>query len=179
MKSIITVCCDFCGTTYTNKQLSNITRNRLRNDGKYRCASCKQGHATHYKGTPIHNSYAAAKQRCHDKSTASYPNYGGRGIKFLWASFKDFLKDMKDTYFDEATLDRVDVNGHYCKENCRWATRTQQMRNTRRTIHSIKQANAIRQMYKDGVSQVNLAIKFGDSQGNISNIITEKTWKND
>jgi hypothetical protein len=84
---------------------------------------------------------------------------------------------MADSWFDGATLDRIDVNGDYCKENCRWATRIQQAHNQRKNIHTEQTVEIIRELYQSGTKQVELAKMFNDSQGNISNIINMRTWR--
>jgi hypothetical protein len=178
MSSIVQVCCDFCGNIFSNRQLYSVQKNRERNNEKYRCVSCKQKAATHFKGTSIHFSYSSAKNRCNNPKNSSFANYGGRGILFLWNSFEDFMKDMLPTYFDGATIDRIDVNGNYCKENCKWSTITEQARNTRRNIHTKETIVEIRKLYAQGIKQTELAKIYGDSQGNISNIVKERIWKN-
>ncbi len=70
-------------------------------------------------------------RRCTLPNNPYYHNYGGRGIKVLWSSFEEFYKDMSSTYHPELSLDRIDTNGHYCKENCRWADRRTQNVNKR------------------------------------------------
>lgn len=137
------------------------------------------GVKTHFKGTPIHNSYAGAKQRCNYQPHKSFKNYGGRGIKFLWKSFNEFYNDMSKTWFPGGTLDRINNDGHYCKSNCQWVNRYVQARHTRKSIHSELSVSQIREWYAIGLyNQNELAILFNDSQGNISNIITHRTWKN-
>lgn len=72
--------------------------------------------------------------RCYRPSYIYWKNYGGRGIAVCdrWReSFQNFYADMGDPP-KGMQLDRVDNDGDYAADNCRWATRSQQMRNSRR-----------------------------------------------
>ena len=83
-------------------------------------------------GTPTYRSWANMKARCNNAAAPNYSSYGGRGITHTerWLNFKNFLNDM-GVRPDGKTLDRIDVNGPYTKDNCRWATGTEQQRNKR------------------------------------------------
>lgn len=73
-------------------------------------------------------------RRCKNKGASKYKNYGGRGISVSeeWKVFSNFWEDMKIGYSDYLTLDRINNDGNYCKENCRWATTKTQANNTSR-----------------------------------------------
>lgn len=87
--------------------------------------------------TKFYIAYHGMYQRCNNPTCKRYYRYGGRGIKNLWKSFEEFRDDMYGDYlkhiekFGEknTTLDRIDNNGNYCKENCHWATWEQQRDN--------------------------------------------------
>lgn len=89
------------------------------------------------KGTRFFNIWRSMKDRCLNPNSKYYRHYGGRGISVCekWLRFPGFQKDMFPTYKEDLTIDRVDVNGNYCKENCKWSTRKEQTRNRRNTIH--------------------------------------------
>lgn len=89
---------------------------------------------THGKsGSRTHRAWKSMLARCYTPSATGFQNYGARGVKVCekWrTSFEAFLQDMGEVP-EGFTLDRVDVNGDYEPENCRWATRKQQGRNKR------------------------------------------------
>lgn len=80
--------------------------------------------------TRVHGVWKDMKWRCN----SSKENYGGRGISYheSWEVFENFYNDMGDCP-DGYSIDRIDVNGDYTKENCRWANLEAQSRNKRKT----------------------------------------------
>jgi hypothetical protein len=84
--------------------------------------------------TPEYNIYSSMKKRCLNKNHKFFMHYGGRGISVCksWInSFDNFINDMGLRPSKNHSLDRIDNNQGYCKENCRWATKTKQARNVR------------------------------------------------
>jgi hypothetical protein len=119
-------------------------------------------------------------QRCSNPLRREYKNYGGRGIRVCkrWDDYAVFLADMGRRPTPAHTLERVDNEGGYSKENCIWATYTQQIRNRRCTKLTLDKAREIRALYAaGGRRQVDLAEQFGVSQRNISSIVCGERWQ--
>lgn len=82
----------------------------------------------------LYNTWKMMIQRCNNPKNKAYSNYGERGIKVCdeWNDVENFIRDMYPSYIDGLTIDRINPNGNYEKDNCRWATKTTQARNTRK-----------------------------------------------
>ena len=90
--------------------------------------------------TKFWTTYRNMKKRCTDKNNDYYYLYWWRWIKCEWNTYKEFRKDMYESYLEhckkywekDTTIDRIDSNWNYCKWNCRLATKLEQWRNTSR-----------------------------------------------
>jgi hypothetical protein len=128
----------------------------------------KHGHTGGRKGRPSSEYLAWSNMisRCENPKHKSFPGYGGRGISVCgqWRkSFAKFLADMGARPSTDHSLDRIDNNGNYCPENCRWATRRQQHRNKRNNrilTHDGRSLSVPEWAEKIGVSKVTIALRL-------------------
>ena len=129
--------CPHCGNIWTARSISIKS-------GKTKSCGCMQGFYIGESKTKhgfwkhiLYQTWNSMQTRCYNENSKNYKNYGARGIQVCkrWLDVKNFIEDMYPSYQEGLTLDRIDVNGNYEPDNCRWATKTTQMQNTK-SIHS-------------------------------------------
>jgi hypothetical protein len=139
VKKINVLC--FCGKTFASpwsnikrgftKSCGCLKKSRRTVDGKY-----NNGRLTHgMSKTSIFRVWTSMRQRCFDVGCPAYSYYGGRGITICDEWYNDsraFLKwAISSGYVKGLHLDRIDPDGNYCPENCRWVTAKENQRNKR------------------------------------------------
>ena len=126
--------CGFCGTNF-KANTYDINRGYIKSCGCYHKRRAKESNITHGLGaTKLYKIWGDIKRRTLNPKHKHYKYYGGRGITICdeWLDVQNFYNwAMSNGYSDELSLDRIDNDGNYEPNNCRWTTQTIQTRNKR------------------------------------------------
>ena len=134
--------CPLCDAQF-EANVPNVKKGQIKSCGCYRKSKqvpINDFKIITFKGASSHRLYGTWRtmiHRCCNTNRKDYKYYGERSIKVdsRWASFENFINDMYPTFKEGLTLDRVDNDKKYCKDNCRWATKIMQSRNRRNVIN--------------------------------------------
>lgn len=156
------------------------------------CKECQREKKTKHgkHNTRIYHVYKRILQRIKDPNDKDYKHYGGRGIDIdprydpdfnnqgLTNSFLNFYDDIGD-FQDPLTLDRMDNNKGYWKDNLRLVPISEQIRNRRNTDKNITKEKVllIREDYNNGLKQSDLCKKYNIHSSSISRIVNKVIWK--
>ncbi len=141
----------------------------------------KHFNETHGMSSSVeYNSWCGMKRRCYNKKDKKFERYGSRGIKVSkkWKnSFSHFYKDMGPRPSSKHSLDRIDNNKGYSKDNCRWATQIEQQNNKQKNIRVtfMGMTKTLKEWsYHTGISYMAIYLRFTRLKWNIEKTLTTK-----
>lgn len=171
-----------CECDCINKTKKVIDENSLKYNHTKSCGCTR--HKTHgLSYSRIYKIYYAMLKRCMNEKYHQYSDYGGRGIKVCKEWQDDFMNfynwAMKNGYSDNLSIDRKNVNGDYCPENCVWSTNIEQANNKRNNIivdynnesHTLKEWS-----YLSGIKYGTLLSRFR-KKWSIDRIFKDADWR--
>ena len=127
--------CGFCGEEFRT-QINSVKNGDTKSCGCHRRRTTSETHKTHgLSNTRLGRIWGGIKRRTLNPKHKQYNDYGGRGISICEGWKNDFMSfynwAMQNGYSEGLSIDRIDNDGNYCPENCRWTTSIIQNRNQR------------------------------------------------
>lgn len=146
-------------------------RNFLLKNKKSWCNKCRDSSnfGTHKMSkTKLYKTYIRILWRCNNKNNPDYKYYWWRGITCERVSFEEFYKDMSPSYKPGLSIDRIDNDWSYSKNNCRWTDKFTQANNMRQTT-----------VYKYWINKKDLAEKYALSESHVKNLMRKFDYNKD
>lgn len=116
--------------------------------------------------------------RCYNKNCKGYKNYGGRGIEVYkeWHDVKIFSKWYNKNSIENLSIDRINVNGNYEPNNCRFVNQKEQARNTTKNVLNYELVKKIRDLYKEGYGQSEIGRMINLSNKVVHAVVKNQIW---
>lgn len=131
---------------------------------------------------PLYQRWYDLNRRCYDPKRKDFHHYGGRGVtvcedwnKYNPDGFINFLRDMESSYIEGLEIDRINNDGNYCKENCKWSTRSEQVIN-RREVDGVCFATRFLEDGDDILHLAAMAKKYNMSPKKLQDRIGKLGW---
>jgi len=171
--------CTKCGR---RKSVTEFNRRKKSKDGyMYACRPC---HKEYHMAIPvmersIKGTWLCMMARCHNPNSSRYSGWGARGIVVCdrWHNYENFRHDMGVKPSVKHQIDRMDNDGDYTPENCRWVTAAENIRNRPSNKVNMDKAREIRLLKKEGMKTIDIANKFGIGRENTRKIIINERWR--
>ena len=132
--------CQYCGKEFKATS-GSIKSGNTKSCGCYNLKLIYERNLSHNLSShPLYDTWRNLKARCYNAKNPRYIDYGGRGIKVCerWLDIRNFIEDMYPTYEEGLSIDRINNDGDYAPDNCRWTTKYIQSQNTRKLMSTNK-----------------------------------------
>lgn len=168
---------DGCIKPVVSNGLCDMHRQRLKKHGNLE--QTRPGDWGERTSHPLYKLWHGVLRRCEDPKHKDYVNYGARGIKVCerWKDFWTFLEDMGERPSPSHSIDRVDVNGDYSPDNCRWATPQTQGRNRRTSVLTQEMAAEIKRRARNGEKAGDISRSLSVHRDHVRHVLIGSSWR--